>query len=132
MPVKDGAAMIAGMQPDLQPGTFVFVTTSKPDLALMDAALASFREAEGISYVVTEDAARVAGHGVDAPMRQITLNVYSDLEGVGLTAAVSTALADVAIPANVIAAYHHDHVFVPADKAEAAMCALLNLQNGGT
>ena len=65
---------------------------------------------------------------VEAPMRCITLNVYSSLEGVGLTAAVSAALGAQGIACNMIAAYHHDHVFVPADRAEEAMEVLLALQ----
>jgi uncharacterized protein len=46
-------------------------------------------------------------------MRQITLDVHSALDGVGLTAAVAVALAAEGIPCNMIAAHHHDHVFVP-------------------
>ena len=53
--------------------------------------------------------------------RRITLGVRSSLEAVGLTAAVAAALTDAGISANVVAAFHHDHVFVPADRAEAAL-----------
>ncbi|QOF70735.1 ACT domain-containing protein [Aminobacter sp. SR38] len=60
-------------------------------------------------------------------MRRITLNVYSALDGVGLTAAVATALARHAIPCNMVAAYHHDHAFVPAARAEAALASLEEL-----
>jgi len=63
-----------------------------------------------------------------SPMRQITLNVFSSLDGVGLTAAVAMALAEVGIPCNMVAANHHDHVFVPSDRAEEAMACLLGLQ----
>ncbi|WP_255313374.1 ACT domain-containing protein [Oligella ureolytica] len=57
----------------------------------------------------------------------MTLSVYSSLEAVGLTAAVASALAKEGISANVIAAYHHDHVFVPLDKANQAMQILTRL-----
>jgi len=63
----------------------------------------------------------------EIPMRRITLRVNSALDGVGLTAAVSAALARKGIPANVVAAYHHDHVFVPAAQAEAALEVLRSL-----
>jgi hypothetical protein len=29
-----------------------------------------------------------------------------------------------------VAGYHHDHVFVPADRADAALACLLALQRG--
>jgi hypothetical protein len=57
----------------------------------------------------------------------ITLTVYSSLEAVGLTAAVSKALTDANISCNVIAAYHHDHIFVPIQDAQHAMKVLENL-----
>lgn len=128
--VKDRRAMIAGMSPELREGRYVFASlpAGQPNTELMSASLGTFAEAEGLSLILPEDTARAAGFDVDVVMRQITLSVFSDLEGVGLTAAVSTALADANIPANVVAAFHHDHVFVPADLAEAAMAALRDLQ----
>ncbi len=62
------------------------------------------------------------------PMRRIVLDVLSALDGVGLTATVSSALAEAGIPCNVVAAYHHDHLFVPADAAEHALAILLAVQ----
>ena len=51
----------------------------------------------------------------------------SSLEAVGLTAAVAGALAAEGISANVVAAFHHDHVFVPAGRAAEAMACLARL-----
>jgi hypothetical protein len=53
--------------------------------------------------------------------------VHSGLEAVGLTARISTALAAHGISANIVAAFHHDHVFVPWDRREEAMTALREL-----
>jgi hypothetical protein len=61
-------------------------------------------------------------------MRCITLNVYSALDGVGLTAAVARALADLGIACNMVAGFHHDHAFVPATRADDALQGLLALQ----
>lgn len=60
-------------------------------------------------------------------MRQITLDVHSALDGVGLTAAVASALSDHGIACNVVAAHHHDHVFVPEAWAEEALTVLRDL-----
>ena len=60
----------------------------------------------------------------------ITLEVRSALDAVGLTAAVSRALADAAISANVVAGVHHDHVFVPHDETDAAVGVLSALAAG--
>ena len=67
-----------------------------------------------------------AGPKDELVMRQITLHVTSALDGVGLTAAVATALSELGIPANVVAGHFHDHVFVPEDQAVAALAALKN------
>lgn len=66
---------------------------------------------------------------VDHPMRRISLNAFSSLEGVGLTAAVSTALGDNGIPCNMVAAFHHYHIFLPSEMCDRAMEILLSLQN---
>lgn len=121
-------AMIGGMTPTLVAGEVAFCTvTEVADLPpLLPYALAVFRELEGVSLVMPLDRHPDPANAV--PMRQITLNVYSSLEGVGLTAAVATALAGEGIPCNMIAAFHHDYVFVPQDKSEEAMACLLGLQ----
>jgi len=54
--------------------------------------------------------------------------VASDLNDVGLTAAVAAALADAGIACNVVAAVHHDHLFVPVEAADAALATLRALQ----
>ena len=61
---------------------------------------------------------------------RITLGVHSSLAAVGLTARVSAALAARGISANMVAAVHHDHVFVPWDRREEAMAALRGLSEG--
>ena len=91
--------------------------------------LCLFREAEGMTLVVDEEVA--AEHGWEVVFRAawITLSVDSDLQAVGLTAAVAGALAAVGISCNVIAAIHHDHLFVPVERGEAALAVLQRLQS---
>lgn len=57
----------------------------------------------------------------------ITLTVHSALDSVGLTALVATRLAEQQISCNVIAGYHHDHLLVPADRADDAVALLTGL-----
>ena len=122
--------MISGMTPKPQPGVFVFITLDDPlrIAALAPSAMSTFKEAEGLSMIVPVDVATQSGFDTASPMACITLNVYSSLEGVGLTAAVAKALGDASIPCNVIAAFHHDHIFVPAHMCVPAMAVLTELQ----
>ncbi|MCL4188290.1 MAG: ACT domain-containing protein [Rhodobacteraceae bacterium] len=124
-PVRDGRAMVAAMAPALQPGRHVFVTlpAGTAAAALAPRALASFREAEGLSLVLPETTAAEAGLS-GLPMAWITLGVNSALDGVGLTAAVAGALAARGIACNIVAAFHHDHLFVPAASAAEALDCL--------
>jgi hypothetical protein len=64
-------------------------------------------------------------------MRQITLGVFSALDGVGLTAAVAGALAERGIACNMVAALRTTTPFVPADRAEEAVEVLRALSAGG-
>ena len=49
----------------------------------------------------------------------------------GLTAAVSQALAEAGISCNMFAGVHHDHLFVPVDEAARALAVLRELQRRG-
>lgn len=134
MIIKETSAMISGMSPVLAEGAYVFCTTS--DLArmaeLLPAALSMHREDEGLSCIMPTALAFEHGFDVSLPMRMITLKVQSALDGVGLTAAVSSALARRDIPCNIVAAFHHDYVFVPVNLAEVALQLLQDLSNANS
>ena len=114
--------MLATLDVERRPGTFTFVTGEWPELAVV--ALATVSEGEGATLVVPVAAAVGAGAPVDFEAAWLTLTVHSALDAVGLTAAVSTALADAGISCNVLAGYHHDHLLVPADRADEAIALL--------
>jgi len=86
--------------------------------------VATFAEAEGASVIAL--AAVREGFGLDhqAGWAKITLGVNSALDMVGLTAKVAAALAEKGISANIVAAYHHDHVFVPWTRRDEAVAIL--------
>ncbi len=127
--IEDLQQLLANMEPELHDGEFVFCTVAKGNIA--DHArlnpLGMFREAEGLTLILPRETAEREGLA-GAPMRMITLTVHSSLEAVGLTAAFSTRLAREGIGANVVAAFHHDHIFVPAADTERALAALKALQ----
>jgi uncharacterized protein len=132
VPIFDTTEMIAAMRPELLEGDFVFASTSAPEIIAqaLPLAWASLREAEGLSLILRPEQAEALGLSASPPMRCLTLQVFSSLEGVGLTAAVAVALAEQGIACNMVAGCHHDHAFVPADRAEAALTILQRLQAG--
>lgn len=124
----DLAALIGSMRPALHPATFVFATVSESEAAaIRSSPVMIFREAEGVTLILTDSEARAAGLSAAFPCRMITLGVYSALAAVGLLAAVTARLAAAGIAANAVSAFHHDHLFVPLDRAEEAMRILLEL-----
>ena len=119
--------LLATLDVGRRSGRFAFVTGEWP--ALVDGAVARIEEAEGPTLVVDAGAAREAGAPVELEFAWLTLTVHSSLAAVGLTAAVSRALAAADIACNVIAGYHHDHLLVPVDRADDAIRALRHLDS---
>ena len=117
--------LLLSMRPRLMEPEYVFCTVpGNLGEYLGLHPLAVFQELEGLTLLLEKTVAEQAGLLFSGVFKQITLTVHSSLQAVGLTAVVATKLADYGISANVIAAYYHDHVFVPADKAAQAMQAL--------
>ena len=71
-------------------------------------------EDEGLTVVAPEAQLKSAGLPHQGGWARISLGVVSDLAAVGLTAAIAKVLTQAGISANVIAGYHHDHVFLQA------------------
>ena len=127
-PVSDLAELLRTLRPVLNDGTYVFVSLPHEADSSALEPLATFREKEGLTVVVGEERARLAGLRVLFRAAWITLTVHSDLAAVGLTAAVADALTRANISCNIIAAAHHDHLFVPVESARAAIEVLTALQ----
>ena len=119
--------MLAALDVEQRPGRFTFVTGSWP--ALRSVAHATITESEGLTSVVPVDDARAVGAPVDFEAAWLTLTIWSSLDAVGLTAAVSRVLADAGIACNTIAGYHHDHLLVPAERADEAVRLLRGLSS---
>lgn len=123
--ITDLETLLREMRPDLRPGDYVYCNVPAEDAGWLSLKpLGFFREDEGLTLIMDKADADRVGLAYGPVMRCITLTVHSALEAVGLTAAVAVALTRHGISANVVAAYHHDHIFVPADDAERALAAL--------
>ncbi|MBC3936958.1 ACT domain-containing protein [Undibacterium sp. CY7W] len=126
--IRDLSQLLAQMKPVLQDGVYALVCVSH-DAERMDLpALVRIREAEGWTLVLEESIAQQAQLTVLFRAAWITLQVHSDLQAVGLTAAFSTALAQAGISCNVVAGAFHDHLLVPFEDAPAAMAVLQAMQ----
>ena len=129
--ITDLQTLINSMEPVLKPGEFVFATFRNINwrqIACLQP-ISVFKEDEGYSLVIDRKTADEYDIPYDSVFRLISLHVHSSLDAVGLTAAFSTALGNADISANVVAAYYHDHIFVPTDKAEKALNVLQGMRN---
>lgn len=126
----DIATLLADMDPTLSAVEVVFCTfpnASVTDKAFLDP-IGCFMEPEGLSLIINKQVAEAHGIAYSVVLQGITLNVHSSLEAVGLSAAVADRLTQRGISANIVAAHHHDHVFVPVSDAERALAVLGTLQ----
>ena len=109
-------AILATMEPSLSEIEYAFGTTADPAVAgTIEGLVATFAEAEGLSLIAPAEALAAAGIAHSPGWAKISLKVHSSL------AALASALADKGISANVVAAYFHDHLFVPWEERRKAM-----------
>ena len=126
---KNLEKLLASMSPTLMDGEYVFCTFDNArygEHAELEP-IAAFTETEGLTLVIPKSKADEHRLNYQLVFRGITLNVHSSLDAVGLTAAISSKLAEHGISANVIAGYFHDHIFVQKEHAEKAIAALNEL-----
>jgi len=128
---RDLETLLRTMTPELQAGIFVFCTLPYgPDDFPPLAPLLSFREPEGMTWVIRREEADRAGLSYQFASRLITLSVHSALDAVGFLAAVTTRLAMAGISVNAVSAFHHDHLLVPEHRAEEALQLLWEMSRG--
>lgn len=119
--------LIEGMKPELNPGQYVYcLADSKENAAALDP-LFYFVEKEGMTMILPKEKADAMNIPYTTTFAWITLTVHSALEAVGLTAAVSKSLTEANVSCNVVAAFYHDHIFVPVNDSARAMQALEKL-----
>ena len=119
--------LLQGMKPELNTGEYVFCTVDSFQYAAALNPVCIFQEKEVVTIILPRQQADEASLPYSVICAWITLTVHSSLEAVGLTAAVSKALTDANISCNVVAAYYHDHIFVPVKDATRALAVLTQL-----
>ncbi len=116
------------LQPVLESGVFAYCSlASGQDIGNVEV-VSSIVEPEGLSVIVRETVAIQQGWPVLFRVAWIRFGLESALDGVGLTAAVSRALAAAGIGCNMVAGAYHDHVFVPVERATEALGILGQLR----
>lgn len=124
----DLAKLLASLDPALDVREFGYAIV--PHDTQLPAGLRPwglFHEDEGLTVIAPADDLAAANIPALTGLARLTMMVQSSLEAVGMTAAMATALTKAGISANVVAAYHHDHIFVPWNLREEAMAALRTL-----
>jgi uncharacterized protein len=128
---RDLAHLLSVMAPALDAREFVFATVSPVTFLELSRSgtvpLATFAESEGISLILERESATRAGVAYIYPCRLITLTVHSSLDAIGFVSAITTTLANAGISVNPVSAYHHDHLFVPSDRAADALEILVRM-----
>ena len=119
--------LLRNMQPKRNAGEYVYCTVESKAQAMELDPLCMFVEDESVTVILPKDKADSLRLPYPAIFAWITLTVHSSLEAVGLTSAVAHALTEARISCNVVAAYYHDHIFVPVNDAKKAMQVLLIL-----
>ena len=125
----DLSVLLKNLNPMASSENYVFTTLPADKLSstLFSVAKGMFQEREGTTLILPVTAAKQANLQFEGYYRCITCEVHSSLDAVGMTAAMSTALGNAGISANVVAAYYHDHIFVPAEKVDVALDVLTSL-----
>lgn len=88
------------------------------------APLMLFTEAEGTTMILKRNDAELQKLDFEFPCRMITLNIHSALDAVGFLAKITSRLAALDMGVNPVSGFYHDHLFVPAARADDAMAEL--------
>ncbi len=127
MPETNLQRLLQNMNPELHSEEYVFCSMPFIDEITIEKALCIFREREWITVILKKKYATLFWLEYTNTFAWIELRVDSSLEAVWLTASFADALGKAGISCNVVAWYHHDHIFVQYPLAEKAIKTLKNL-----
>ena len=123
----DLTVLLNTLKPIHNNGDYVFCTVPSCSGIDLDNVLMLFQEQEGSTIILKQEFADSYNLSYTFVSAWITLSVHSSLTAVGLTAAFSSALSNEGISCNVVAAFHHDHIFVDKKDITQAMVVLNRL-----
>ncbi len=125
---RDLRTILNTMTVSRRAGTFVYVSLpAGAPWSGVEPAAAVVAEDEGTTVVVERAVAERLGLVWTFEAAWLTIEIATALDGVGLTAALAGALADIGVACNVLAGFHHDHLLVPVARVDDALRALRTL-----
>jgi hypothetical protein len=114
--------LLKSMQPVLREGEYVFCSIDHQNSNYLQLnPLCLFYEDEGLTLILSRESADATALPYTSVFRLITLSVHSSLDAVGFLAAITSKLAEHSISVNPVSAYYHDHLFIPAARADEVM-----------
>jgi hypothetical protein len=126
---EDLSNILNNLQPELLIEDYVFITSDDDsDSENKLNPIATFKEKEGVTLVVTQERAQVNNLQYNSVFSCISLGVHSSLTSVGLIAAISKSLSDNGIACNVFSGYFHDHIFVQKSLSTQALELINNIK----
>ncbi|MFA5351764.1 MAG: ACT domain-containing protein [Candidatus Gracilibacteria bacterium] len=124
--ISDINILLKSMNPKLRKGEYIFAVVTKNQAKTLNPVM-TFEEEEGETVVIDKQEADAKKISYDSSWKLITLTIHSDLQAVGLIAAISNKLAESEMSINVVSAFYHDHLFVSPERSEEAMQILKNI-----
>jgi hypothetical protein len=131
---RDLSTLLSTLQVEQHDGVWRFETIPADQASWVE--LVNLKDTRGIAMLFQErEGLTVVTQATDETPEAnrwawLELTVYSDLQAVGFLARVAAALSEAGIPCNAVAAFHHDHIFVPEARAKDASEAILALRSG--
>jgi hypothetical protein len=123
----DVSELFRKISASLAEGIYVFVSLPDREIPEGLSARMIFEEEEGTTLILLKRDAESHALTYEFPCRMITLNVHSSLEAVGFMARIADALSKEGMSVNPVAAFFHDHIFVPDGRQEDALRVLHRL-----
>ena len=117
--------LVASMQPQMHEPVYVFATVPEGFNWQPANPVMIFQESEGLTLILNQEVSDSQGIDYEFPCRKITLNIHSSLDAVGFLARITARLAELGMGVNPVSGFYHDHLFVPVDRADEALQALM-------